>query len=224
MTKIVFRIEIASLLGENGLIDQRKLGRLAMLCTDLSNGGFKISIVSSGAIVLGSAKLGLTKPPEELNEKQAAAAVGMAELIRIYQNAFDELKQMVAQVLLTTDDFENEKRRINAMNTLENLMAKSLIPVINENDSISIEDIVLGDNYPLALNVASLTHSQLIIIKYLNDEQYLILDGFDRSYTEGGEEDIFIAAEKCKERLSQNQKCEGLFPASLSELNFNQAK
>jgi glutamate 5-kinase len=224
MTKVVFRIEIASLLAENGVIDQKKLGRLAMLCTDLSNGGSKISIVSSGAIVLGSAKLGLSKPPEALNEKQAAAAVGMAELIRIYQNAFDELKQMVAQVLLTTDDFENQERRQNAMNTLENLMEKGMIPVINENDSVSIDDIVLGDNYPLALNVASLTHSQLIIIKYINDERYLILDGFDGSCSEGGEEDIFIAAERCTEKLSQQQKCEGLFPVSLTELSFNQAK
>lgn len=224
MTKIVFRIEIASLLNESGQIDQKKLGRLAMLCTDLSNGGFKISIVSSGAIVLGSAKLGLLKPPEALNEKQAAAAVGMAELIRIYQIAFDEFKQMVAQVLLTTEDFENQTRRCNAMNTLENLMEKSLIPVINENDSVSIEDIVLGDNYPLALNVASLTHSQLIIIKNINDEYYLILDGFDGSFKEGGEEDIFFAAERSAERLSQQEKCDGQFPHNLSEVSFNQAK
>jgi glutamate 5-kinase len=224
MTKVVFRIEIASLLAENGQIDQKKLGRLAMLCTDLSNGGSRISIVSSGAIVLGTAKLGLLKPPEALNQKQAAAAVGMAELIRIYQNAFDELKQMVAQVLLTTDDFDNQIRRQNAMNTLENLMEKGMIPVINENDSVSIEDIVLGDNYPLALNVALLTHSQLIIIKYINNERYLILDGFDGSCNEGGEEDIFIAAERCSERISMQQKFDGLFPVSLSEMSFNQEK
>jgi len=224
MTKVVFRIEIASLLNENGQIDPKKLGRLAMLCTDLSNGGFKISIVSSGAIVLGSAKLGLSKPPEALNQKQAAAAVGMAELIRIYQTAFDDLKQMVAQVLLTLDDFDNQKRRQNAKNTLENLMEKGLITVINENDSVSLEDIVLGDNYPLALNVASLTNSELIIIKNINDDRYLILDGFDGSCSDGGEEDIYIAAERCAEKLSANEKCEGLFPLSLSEMSFNQEK
>jgi glutamate 5-kinase len=224
MTKVVFRIEIASLLNESGAIDTKKLGRLAMLCTDLSNGGYKISIVSSGAIVLGSAKLGLSKPPDALNEKQAAAAVGMAELIRIYQTAFDELKQMVAQVLLTTDDFENAQRRQNAKNTLENLMEKGMISVINENDSVSIEDIVLGDNYPLALNVASLTDSELIIIKNINDERYLILDGFNGSYIEGGEEDIFIAAERCAEKLSGNEKCKGLFPHSILEMSFNQDK
>ena len=224
MTKVVFRIEIASLLTENGLIDQKKLGRLAMLCTDLSNGGFKISIVSSGAIVLGSAKLGLPKPPDALNEKQAAAAVGMAELIRIYQTAFDELKQMVAQVLLTTDDFENAKRRQNAKNTLENLMEKSMISVINENDSVSIDDIVLGDNYPLALNVASLTNSELIIIKNIHDDRYLILDGFDGSCSKGGEEDIYIAAERCAEKISRNEKCEGIFPKTLTEMSINQDK
>jgi glutamate 5-kinase len=224
MTKVVFRIEIASLLAENGLIDQKKLGRLAMLCTDLFNGGSKISIVTSGAIVLGSAKLGLSKPPEALNDKQAAAAVGMAELIRIYQNAFDEFKQMVAQVLLTTDDFQNLKRKQNAMNTLDNIMEKGIIPVINENDSVSIEDIVLGDNYPLALNVASLTHSQLIIIKFNSDERYLILDGFDGSCHEGGEEEIFILVERCKERISKQLKCEELFPISLSEMSFNTEK
>ena len=224
MTKVVFRIEIASLLGDNGQIDPKKLGRLAMLCTDLSNGGFKISIVSSGAIVLGSAKLGLPKPPDALNEKQAAAAVGMAELIRIYQTAFDELKQMVAQVLLTTDDFENTRRRQNARNTLENLMEKGLISVINENDSVSIEDIVLGDNYPLALNVALLTNSELIISKNINDERYLIIDGFDGSCSEGGEEDIFIAAERCSEKLAGDEKCKGLFPLSISEMSFNQDK
>jgi hypothetical protein len=103
-------------------------------------------------------------------------------------------------------------------------MEKGMIPVINENDSVSIEDIVLGDNYPLALNVATLTHSQLIIIKYNNDDRYLILDGFDGSIHEGGEEDVFIAAERCSERLTSDQKCEELFPVSLSELSFNQEK
>jgi glutamate 5-kinase len=224
MTKVVFRIEIASLLSDSGLIDQKKLGRLAMLCTDLSNGGYKILIVSSGAIVLGSAKLGLPGPPDALNEKQAAAAVGMAELIRIYQTAFDELKQMVAQVLLTTEDFENAKRRQNAKNTLENLMEKGMISVINENDSVSIEDIVLGDNYPLALNVALLTNSELIISKNINDDHYLIIDGFNGLCVEGGEEDIFIAAERCSEKLAGNENCQGLFPLSISEMTFNQDK
>jgi glutamate 5-kinase len=218
MAKIVFRIEITTLLGEDGQIEIRKLGRLAMLCTNLINAGHKLAIVTSGAIVLGSVRLGLQRPPESLNGKQAAAAVGQAELMRLYQNAFDEFKQMVAQVLITNDDFEKQLRRINAENTLENLMQRNIIPVINENDSVSLEDIVLGDNYPLASQVARLTDSELIIVKLGQDGKYMILDGFDGNHTENGEDGIFIAAEKCVERTKQGNLSKALFPDSIKEL------
>ncbi len=195
MIKAVFRIEIATLLGEDKLIDLRKVGRLAMLCTQIINAGHKVIIVSSGAIVLGSARQGLSVLPESHTAKQAAAAVGMAELIRVYQHAFDEFKQLVAQVLLINDDFIVPKRRSNATNTLDKLMQHHIIPVINENDSVSLEDIVLGDNYPLALNVAKLTGAQMIVVKPGNEGQYIILNGETGEVTESNEEGVIQATE-----------------------------
>lgn len=216
MVKIVFRIEIATLAGTDGLIDFKKLGRLAMLCTQLNHSGKKVIIVSSGAIVLGSARLGLKGTPESLNGKQAAAAVGMAELIRLYQQAFDEFKQMVAQVLLITDDFDSDGRRMNACNTLDKLLQHDIIPVINENDSVSLEDIVLGDNYPLALNVARLIGAQLMVVKTSLEGAYIVLNGVTGEQRSCGEEGIIEEAEKFEETGGEARQEEMKFPSTLT--------
>jgi glutamate 5-kinase len=173
--KIIFRIEIDTLFDEQGNLSQAKMEHLAMICTSLSNAGFQLLIVSSGAIMLGTAKMGLPTPPVELIEKQAVAAIGQIDLINNYQRFFESFDQMVAQVLITRDVEKNPVRNQNARMTLNRLLEKNIIPVINENDSVSIDDIILNDNYPLTLIVAGLVKPLAIIVKSENEGNYQLI-------------------------------------------------
>lgn len=173
--RIVMRIEIATLSDEDGKLDRKKMDRLAMVISNLRNSGKDILVVSSGAIALGSEKLKLERQPETLIEMQATAAIGQAELIRFYQNFFEEYNQIVAQVLLTSDTTENGDREINTRNTFDTLLDMNIIPIINENDPVSTTDIELDDNYPLALKVARITQADIMIIKLDRKGKYLIV-------------------------------------------------
>ena len=173
--RIVVRIEIATLSDNDGKLDRKKMDRLAMVLSNLRNSGKDILVISSGAIALGSEKLKLDKQPETLIEMQATAAIGQAELIRFYQNFFEEYNQIVAQVLLTSDITENEDREINTRNTFDTLLEMNIIPIINENDPVSTTDIELDDNYPLALKVARIAQADIMIIKLDKNGKYLII-------------------------------------------------
>ena len=173
--KIVFKIEIETLFDNNGILSTRKMEQLSMICANLNNSGVSVLLVSSGAIALGAAKLGLIRSPSDIIAKQAVAAVGQAELIISYQDCFDHFDQMVAQVLLTRDVIDNPIRNRNAKNTLSRLLEQGIIPVINENDSVSTNDIIMNDNYPLALMVASLTDADAIVVNTCESEKFLLL-------------------------------------------------
>ncbi|MBN2215039.1 MAG: glutamate 5-kinase [Bacteroidales bacterium] len=173
--RIVVRIEIATLCDKNGRLDRKKMDRLAMVLSSLHNSGKEILVVSSGAIALGSEKLMLETQPESLIEMQATAAIGQAELIRFYQNFFEEYNQIVAQVLLTSDITEYKDRENNARNTFNTLLEMNIIPIINENDPVSTTDIELDDNYPLALKVARIAQADIMIIKLDTNGKYLII-------------------------------------------------
>lgn len=173
--KVVFRIEIATLIDEKEELDLKRMERLAMLITNLNNSGIHPLLVSSGAIMLGSKKLHMLKLPGLLKDLQAIAAIGQAELIKYYQQCFAIFHQMVAQILLTSDVIKNPERNRNAKNTFFHLLDKNIIPIINENDSVSTDDIELDDNYPLARNVASVVNAELIILKSTKNVKYLLL-------------------------------------------------
>lgn len=173
--RVVFRIEIATLLGSNGALDKSRMDRLVMICTNLLNSGVKVAVVSSGAIFLGASRLGLRELPGSQVSQQAAAAIGMAELITQYQQGFDAFNQVAAQVLLTKDVITNETMFQNARNTFDQLFEMNIVPVVNENDSVSTEDIELGDNYPLAYDVAMITAAHLIIIRKEQEGLYLLV-------------------------------------------------
>jgi glutamate 5-kinase len=145
---------------------------LAMVCTNMQNAGFQVLVVSSGAIMLGTAKMGLPEPPTELITKQAIAAIGQADLIKYYQMFFDSFDQIVAQVLLTRDVVSNPVRNRNARMTFNALLDKGIIPIINENDSVSTDDIILDDNYPLTLIVAQLVKPHAIVIKSYEENRF----------------------------------------------------
>lgn len=174
-TRIIFRIEIDTLFDETGNLSHTKMDHLAMVCTNLRNAGVDVLMVSSGAIMLGTAKLGLPAPPTELIAKQAVAAVGQADLMKLYQLFFDSFDQIVAQVLVTRDVIKNPIRNKNARKTLEKLLEKGIIPIINENDSVSTDDIILNNNYPITLIVAELIHPDAIVIKLRKSDTFRIL-------------------------------------------------
>jgi glutamate 5-kinase len=173
--RIVFKIEIETLFDDAGVLSPDRLEYLAMICANLQNSGSRVMIVSSGAIALGAARLGLKTSPTGITAQQATAAVGQVELIKAYQNYFDEFDQVAAQILLTKDVIDNPVRNLNAKNTLIRLMEKGIIPLINENDSVSTNDIILNDNFPLALIVTSLTDADLIVVNTFTRNKFLLL-------------------------------------------------
>ncbi len=172
---VVFKTEIETLCGDDGLVSKRKMENLAMVCTNIRNSGVNVLLVSSGAIAMGAATLNMNPVPRGITAKQAVAAVGQAELINAYQDCFEKYGQTVAQVLITSDVTDDPVRNINARNTFGRLLQRGVIPIINENDSVSTSDIVLNDNYPLALIASSLTDADAIVVNTADAERYLIM-------------------------------------------------
>ncbi|NJM16282.1 MAG: hypothetical protein HC896_13720 [Bacteroidales bacterium] len=160
--------------GDNSL-NYTKLDRLCMMLSDLHNSGYHVLVVSSGSILLGSLKAGYKSAAAKLIEQQVTAAIGQAELIKMYQQYLGEYNQVVAQVLLTHDVIRKDIRRQNATNTLNKLLELNIIPIVNENDVVSTEDIALEDNYPLALQVAQLVNADIILVKEKNNGDYLVI-------------------------------------------------
>ena len=200
--RIVVRVEIATLSNRDEKLNKKKMDRLAMVLSNLQNSGKNLLIVSSGAISLGKEKLKLEKPLKTFVEKQAAAAIGQVELIKLYQKFFDEYNQIVAQVLLPSDIISNKIRVEKTRNTLETLLEMNIIPIINENDAVSTTDIELDDNYPLALNVAKMVNADIILLKFNANGKFLIIPkGQKKAILANNEYALF---EKIKELCSKN--------------------
>jgi len=135
-----------------------------MVLADMMSCGKEVILVTSGAIGVGAGRLKMDEPPDNLVARQALAAIGQVELIRIYQKFFEEFNQMVAQVLLTPEGLEDETRFTNAQNTLNQLISMKILPVINENDTVSTVEIRFGDNDSLSAKVAVMVEADLLII------------------------------------------------------------
>ena len=140
------------------------LGRLVSQISRLRAQGFEILVVSSGAIGAGMARLVWKKRPDEIRKKQAAAAVGQVALMQVYKKLFNAHGALVAQVLLTRSDIEDRRRYMNARNTLLTLLELGVVPVINENDTVAVDEIKFGDNDRLSALVAAKTDAGLLII------------------------------------------------------------
>jgi glutamate 5-kinase len=132
--------------------------------SELKRHGYEIVLVSSGAIAAGMEKLGYKTRPQSITQKQATAAVGQSRLIHIYENYFSRYQQMVAQVLLTHDDLSHRRRFLNARNTLLALLELGIIPIINENDTVVVDEIKVGDNDNLSALITNLIEADLLII------------------------------------------------------------
>lgn len=162
--RIVVKIGTSTISYSNGRLNFQLIEKLAYVLSAIRKGGIDIILVSSGSIGVGAGHLGLTAKPAKLAKKQALAAIGQAELIKIYQKFFEEYKQIIAQVLLTKDIVTIPKRQVNAKNTLIKLLSMGIIPIINENDTIATYEIEFGDNDTLSAHVAALISADLLIM------------------------------------------------------------
>lgn len=162
--KIVVKVGTSSLTHSNGSINFSRIEKLAKVLSEIRFGGRQVVLVTSGAIAVGAGKLNLTEKPKRLAEKQALAAIGQAELMNIYAKYFDIFNQNVAQVLLTKDVVINPVRRTNTKNTINSLLDMNIIPIINENDTVSTDEIEFGDNDTLSSHVAMVIEADLLII------------------------------------------------------------
>lgn len=177
--RIVIKIGSSSLThSETGRLNLRKLEVLARELSDLRNQGKDVILVSSGAIATGVAALGMHEKPTELKGKQVCAAVGQARLMMIYQKLFSEYNQLSAQILMTKNTMVNNVNRKNAQNTFNELLSLGVIPIVNENDSISTYELQnlekFGDNDTLSAMVAALVRADLLIL--LSDIDGLFTD------------------------------------------------
>jgi len=162
--RIVIKVGTSSLTYHNGRLNFQRIATLAYVLSALRSRNLEIVLVSSGAIGVGAGRLGLIERPKDLAKKQALAAIGQAELIKIYQKFFEEYNQTVAQILLTKDIVTMPERHQNARNTLLRLIDMGIIPIINENDTISTFEIEFGDNDTLSADVAQLIDADLLIL------------------------------------------------------------
>lgn len=162
--RIVVKVGTRLLTHEGGQLNLIFIERLVRELADLKNQGRQIVLVSSGAIGAGMGRLGLKRRPEAIPELQAAAAVGQGVLIQLYEKLFMEYGQTVAQLLLTRADFASRGRYLNASNTILTLLRWDVVPVINENDTVSVQEIKLGDNDRLSALVAGLCDADLLVI------------------------------------------------------------
>ena len=162
--RIVVKIGSSTLTHENFRMNLRRIEALTRVLSELKNADKEIVLVSSGAISAGVAKMGLHERPKATEEKQALAAVGQSELMRIYEHFFSMFGHPVAQILLTKDIMENKTARKNAENTFATLIKMGCIPIVNENDSISFDEIEFGDNDTLSAYISVLCHADCLII------------------------------------------------------------
>ena len=173
--RIVIKVGTSSLTHpETGSTDLITLEKLVRELTDLHNRGKEVILVSSGAIAVGRKTIGMKDRPTKLSTKQACASIGQARLMMIYQKLFMEYNQVASQILMTKNTLVNGENRLNARNTFETLLSMGVIPIVNENDTISTYEIQFGDNDTLSAVVAALTQADLLIL--LSDIDGLFTD------------------------------------------------
>jgi glutamate 5-kinase len=161
--RVVVKIGSQVLASATGIEEGRMRGLVAELA-ELHEGRKEIIVVSSGAVAAGMTRLGRKERPKTIPEKQALAAVGQIKLMALYEAHFSKFDKSVAQVLLTHEDLANRERYINAKHTFQMLLASSIIPIVNENDTVAVEEMKFGDNDHLSALVATLLEADLLVI------------------------------------------------------------
>ncbi len=162
--RIVVKVGTSTLTHSTGNLNIRRVETLCKVISDIKNAGNEMLIVTSGATGMGVGKIGLSKRPDDITTKQAAAAIGQCELMYTYDKLFLEYNHCVAQVLVTKADINNDEHRTNLCNTLTRLIELNTIPIINENDSVANEEFYIGENDTLAALVSANINADLVIL------------------------------------------------------------
>ena len=164
--RIVIKLGSSTLAHKTGKLNIRRMQNLVRVIADLQNSGKEIIIVSSGSVALGTGKLGLRERPKDTPTRQAVAAIGQCELMHMYDNMFEKYSITIAQILLTKTIIEKADRKKNVENTIERLISLGVIPIVNENDTVSIDELELeiGENDSLAAMVANISNADLLLI------------------------------------------------------------
>lgn len=167
--RIVVKVGTSTLTNEQRKSNLRAFDRLAMVLADIQNMGYEVILVSSGAIAVGSNKLNMREKPTDMRMKQAAAAVGQCSIMYLYDKFFGDYDKTIAQILLNAEDIEQEEKKENLTNTFNALLELGVIPVVNENDSVSYTEIeseerLFGDNDMLSAVVAVLCRAERLVI------------------------------------------------------------
>ncbi len=162
--RIVVKVGTSTLTYGNGRLNLRRIEGLARVLSDIKNSGRELLLVTSAAIGVGTGQLGLRERPRDVGGKQAAAAVGQCELMYTYDKQFSEYGHITAQVLLTRDVVEDERRKQNVVNTFSRLLEFGVLPIVNENDTVATEELEFGDNDTLSAIVATLADADALIM------------------------------------------------------------
>ncbi len=161
--RIVVKVGTSTLTYDNGRLNLRRMEKLACVLSDIKNSGTQVVLVSSGAVAAGASRVNLDHHPMTLVEKQAMAAIGQSELMRMYERFFSGYGHQVGQILLTKSIMDREEPWQNARNTFSTLLKMGVIPIVNENDSISYDGIKFGGNDTLAALVARVSDADLLV-------------------------------------------------------------
>lgn len=162
--RLVVKVGTSTLTYDTGKTNIRRMHKLVSVLSDIVNSGIEVALVTSGAIGVGVGKLGLKERPSDISGRQAAATVGQCELMFMYDKLFGEYGHTVGQLLITKSDVDSEERRKNLVNTFEKLFDYGAVPIVNENDSVAVDEIVYGDNDSLSAIVAKLVNADVLII------------------------------------------------------------
>ena len=162
--RIVVKVGTSTLTHETGKANIALMAKLASVLSDLKNAGNQIILVSSGAISVGTSRLRLPERPKSTRGLQAAAAVGQSEMMFLYDKLFSEYGVIVSQLLITYDELQNPESKRHLVNTIDQLLEYDCLPIVNENDSVSVEELLNGDNDCLSASVAVFTSANLLIL------------------------------------------------------------
>lgn len=162
--RIVVKVGTSTLTYDTGKMNLQRIDQLARVLSDLENQGKEVILVSSGAQGIAMGKLGLKEKPKEMRQKQAIAAIGQCELMYLYDKFFSGYNNTIAQILLTKDDIAIPRRKRNTQNTFATLIEMGIIPIVNENDTVSTDEIEIGDNDTLSALVAEFIDADLLVL------------------------------------------------------------
>ncbi|HZJ84047.1 MAG TPA: glutamate 5-kinase [Syntrophomonadaceae bacterium] len=201
--RLVVKVGTSTLTYKNGQLNLHRIEHIVRELSDLHNQGKEVILVTSGAIGVGASRLGFKTVPETIPQKQALAAIGQGALLHLYEKLFAEYGKTVAQVLLTRDDLDDRLRYLNATNALLAMLDMGVIPIINENDTVVVEEIKFGDNDTLSALVAAIVEAELLLI--LSD-----VDGLYDADPRTNENAIFLdEVTEITDSMEKNSKSKG---------------